>query len=347
MRGRTIALDQWEGREAAALVVDGQLSDLLIDHDHPRPGAIYRAIADRPVKGQGGMFLRTPDGSAFLRQVKGLKPGQPLLVQVTGFAEPGKAIPVTTRLLFKSRYAIVTPGAPGINVSRRIRDEDVRDAALEAAHEALSEVPLPEGAGLILRSSCADAAPEDISEDVAQMSGLATAVLADALGEAELLVEGDGPHALAWRDWSEAAELDPNAGSFARHGVDELIDALRDARVEIGANHAMFVEPTRALVAVDINTGGDTSPAAGLKANIAALRDLPRQLRLRGLGGQILVDPAPVPKKDRRQLETVLRAALKTDETETILCGWTQLGLIEIQRKRDRIPLTECLTKAR
>ena len=105
------------GGEAAALMVDGRLEDLLIDSDAPRPGTIYRAIADRPVKGQGGMFLRTPDGPAFLRQVKGLAPGQPILVQVTGHAEPGKALPVTAKILFKSRYAIVTPGAPG-SISR-------------------------------------------------------------------------------------------------------------------------------------------------------------------------------------------------------------------------------------
>ncbi len=343
MKGRTIALDSWQGRDAAALIVDGVLQDLLIDSDAPRPGALYRAIANRPVKGQGGMFLTTPDGSAYLRQVKGLTPGEALLVQVTGYAEPGKALPVTTRLLFKSRYAIVTPGAPGINVSRLIKEDDLRDAVLEAAHEALMDEPLPEGAGLILRSSCATADPDDIADDVAEMAALATKVLADATGGAELLIEGDGPHALAWREWTDPADLDSEPGSFARHGVDEAIDALRRPRVALGQSHSMMIEPTTALVAVDINTGGDTSPAAGLKANVAALRDLPRQLRLRGLGGQILVDPAPVPKKDRRQLESVLRAALKQDMIETVLAGWTQLGLMEIQRKRDRLPLKDLL----
>ena len=145
MKGRTIALDTLGEGEAAALIVDGQLQDLLVDSDHPRPGTIYRAVALRPVKGQGGMFLTTPDGNAFLRQVKGLAPGDRLLVQVTGFAEPGKAIPVTTRLLFKSRYAIVTPEAPGLNVSRSIRDEDERDRLLEIAQLrqglGLAEVP--------------------------------------------------------------------------------------------------------------------------------------------------------------------------------------------------------------
>ena len=338
MKGRTIALDELDGTEAAALIVDGQLHDLLIDSDHPRPGTIYRAVALRPVKGQGGMFLRTPDGNAFLRQVKGLAPGDALLVQVTGFAEPGKAIPVTTRLLFKSRYAIVTPGAPGLNVSRQIKDDDLRDTLLGVAHEVM------EGDhGLILRSSCATGDPDDIAEDIAAMVQLAAQVMADASGEPETLVEGDGPHALAWREW-DSDDVDGKPGSFERHNVLDALEDLRSPMVALSGGGSMCIEPTRALVAIDINTGNDTSPAAGLKANMAALRELPRQLRLRGLGGQILVDPAPAPKKDRRQMEQVLRAALKQDATETILAGWTQLGLMELQRKRERMPLREVLT---
>ena len=103
----------------------------------------------------------------------------------------------------------------------------------------------------------------------------------------------------------------------------------------------MMIEPTRALVAVDVNTGPDTSPAAGLKANIAAARDLPRQLRLRGLGGQVVVDFAPVPKRDRAVIEQSLRAAFKFESAETSLVGWTTMGLYELVRKRDRLPLRE------
>ncbi|MFC0157867.1 ribonuclease E/G [Mameliella alba] len=343
MKGSTIVLDQWKGREAAALLVDGQLEDLLIDADLPRPGSIYRGVVERPMKGQGGLFLRTPDGNAFLRQVKGLSPGDRLLVQVTGYAEPGKAIPVTNRILFKSRYAIVTPGAPGINVSRQIRDDETRDALLEIAHDVISESPLPEGAGVILRSSAHPDLADEVMDDLLAMSDLARAVLADTTGDAELLVEGDGPHALAWREWGGPADLDDAEGAFDRHELGETIEALGKARVALPSGGSMLIEPTSALVAVDINTGGDTSPAAGLKANIAAMRDLPRQLRLRGLGGQIVVDPAPMVKKDRRQVESVLKAALKAETTETVVAGWTTLGLLELQRKRDRVALREVI----
>ncbi len=340
MKGRLIALDHIGDREAAAMMVDGLVEDLFFDTDQPAPGTIYRAIVERPMKGQGGMFLRTPDGSAFVRQVKGLSPGQTLLVQVTGYAEPGKAIPVTHKVLFKSRYAIVTPDAPGINVSRRIKDEDAREELLAVAHEIMDSSDF----GLILRSSCEGADADEISDDIAAMSDLAAKVMADATGEAETLIEGDGPHLLAWREWTDKAEIDSADGSFDRHGILDVLDGLKARDVPLGDPASMAIEPTRALVAVDVNTGGDTSPAAGLKANLAAVKDLPRQLRLRGLGGQIVIDPAPTAKKDRRQIESALRAALKRDSVETVFVGWTPLGHIELQRKRDRLSLSEVLT---
>jgi len=338
MKGRTIVLDHIDDTEAAALLVDGVLDDLLVDSDGPRPGAIYRAIADRPVKGQGGMFLRTPDGSAFLRQVKGLAPGQSLLVQVTGHAEPGKAIPVTQKLLFKSRYAIVTPGAPGLNVSRSIRDEDRRDSLLEIAHAEMEPGPM----GLILRSSCAEADSEEIAEDIRAMIDLAHAVTSDSQGDAETLTEGDAPHLHAWREW-QAEDVHSAPDGFADLGVLDQLEALRSPLVPLSGGGSIYVEPTRALIAVDVNTGGDASPAAALKANYAAARALPRQLRLRGLGGQITLDLAPMAKKDRRPFETALRSAFRADVTETALVGWTPLGHFELQRKRDRAPLESCL----
>lgn len=337
MKGRTIVLDDLNGREAAALLVDGILDDFLIDPDAPRPGTVYRAVADRPVKGQGGMFLKTPDGAAFLRQVKGLSPGQRVLVQVTGYAEPGKALPVTQKLLFKSRYAIVTPDAPGLNISRSIRDDAERDRLLEIAHEAMGD----DGFGLILRSCCAGADPSDIEQDIETMVSLARDVIHDHGTEMETLAQGDGPHLLAWRDWVTPAEVVTEPGAFEPQGVLEAMDAVGQAYVPLDGGAGMYVEPTRALVAVDVNTGSDASLAAGIKANMSCARALPRALRLRGLGGQIVLDLAPMPKKERRVFETALRQAFKADDVETALVGWTPLGHYELQRKRARFPLHE------
>ena len=342
MKGRTIILDHIGTVEAAAYLVDGKLDDILIDHEAaPRPGAIFRAICDRPIKGQGGMMLRLPEGeTAFLRHGKGLRPGQPLLVQVTGIAEDGKAVPVTDRVLFKSRYAIVTPGKPGLNISRQITDEDTRDDLLGVAHEVFDSPH-----GLILRSSCDGADEAEIADDILAMTSLADAVLADAEGnDPEALTEGDGPHTVAWREWTGAAEVVTKAGSFAQMGVLDQIDGLAHAKVTLGEGF-MYVEPTRALVAVDVNTGNDTSPAAALKANLAAARALPRALRLRGLAGQITIDFVSMSKAHRKQVEQSLRASFKADPIETSLVGWTPMGLFEMQRKRERPPFPKHLLK--
>ena len=346
MKGRVIALDQIGGQAAAALIVDGQLHDFLIDPagDAVQPGAICRAVADRPMKGQGGVFVRLPQGdTGFLRQVSGVAPGQRLLVQVSGVAEPGKAVPVTTRLLFKNRYAIVTPGAPGRNISRRIHDEQTRAALAALAANAMAGADAD--LGLILRSACETADADDIAADITAMRDLAQAVLADLEGEPELLVEGAMAQEIAWRDWSDPKpdEVADAEGAFAAHGVAEMVDAVLVPAVALPGGGHMMIEPTRALVAVDVNTGPDTSPAAALKANIAAARDLPRQLRLRGLGGQVVVDFAPMSKRDRAVLDQVLRAAFKGESAETSLAGWTPLGLFELVRKRDRLPLAEVL----
>lgn len=340
-----MVLSRLAGREAAALMVDGRLEDVLVEgagDGPPAPGAIFRGLVGRPLKGQAGVFLHLPGGArAFLREAKGLRPGQPLLVQVTGYSEPGKAVPVTARLLFKSRHAIVTPGAPGLNLSRRIRDDAARIRLEKLAEAAMAGSDM----GLILRSAAEFAAPDEIAGDIAAMRELAGRVTSDEGGEPEHLLEGPGPHHLAWRDWAEPPpdEVAEGPDAFAAHGVLEAIDALRSAEVPLGAGATMWVEPTRALVAVDVNTGGDTTPAAGLKANLAAARELPRQLRLRGLGGQVAIDFAPMPRRDRQSVEAALKAAFRADPVETALVGWTPLGHHELQRKRERRPLAEVL----
>lgn len=344
MKGRVVALSALAGREAAALLVDGRLEDLLVaapEDGPPAPGTVFRGIVDRPLKGQGGVFLKLPEGGrAFLREARGLRPGQALLVQVTGYAEPGKAVPVTPRLLFKSRHAIVTPEAPGLNLSRRVRDEAERARLSAIAEAAMAGSAM----GLILRSAAAVADDDEIAADIAAMRELAERIMADPGRGPELLLDGPGPHALAWRDWADPPpdEVAEGPSAFAAQGVPEAVDALGRAEVPLGPG-SMWVEPTRALVAVDVNTGGDTSPAAALKANLAAARDLPRQMRLRGLGGQVAIDFAPMPKNDRRAVEGALRTAFRADPVETALVGWTPLGHYEVQRKRERLPLQEAL----
>ncbi|WP_420860339.1 ribonuclease E/G [Algirhabdus cladophorae] len=335
MKGSLILLDHINGREAAARLVAGKLDDLVVDSpDRPRIGAIHLVKAERQMKGQGGIFVKS-DQPFFLRQAKNIKPGDALPVQVVSLAEAGKAPPVTTKIVFKSRYVIVTPSAPGINIARVIRDEDERDRLLVLARELLQDLDY----GVILRTACAGAEDDAIAQDLEAMIDEAQRVMQAAEGgQPGQLSAGDGPHITAWRDWDAADDVITQSGCFEDYGVLDQIDALDTPRAVMGGAD-VFIEPTRALVAVDVNTGGDTSFAAGLKANLSVARGLPRHLRLRGLGGQVVIDFAPMSKNDRKQVQSALQAAFKADPIETSLVGWTPLGLFELQRKRERLPL--------
>jgi len=332
MKGSVIVLDHVKSREVAALLVNGRLHDLLVDQspDIPRPGTIYHATADRPMKGMGAMMMTLPDGkTGFLREAVGLKPGQKCLVQVTTYVEDGKAVPVTAKILFKGRYAIVTPDAPGLNLSRQIRDEDARARLTALAESAMAGSKF----GLILRSAAEHADDDAISTDIAQLLADATKTLTS-----NETLQGPGPHALALRDWA-ADEVDDAKGAFDRHEVADLLTPFTSVRFDLSGGAFAFIEPTRAFVTVDVNTGADTTPAAGLKANLALVRELSHQLLVRGLGGQIVIDFAPMSKKDRHVLDGNIRAAFKIDPIETALVGWTTLGHYELQRKRERLPV--------
>ncbi|SDD28356.1 ribonuclease, Rne/Rng family [Paracoccus isoporae] len=339
MKGHQIALGRLGSRDAAALVVDGRLEDLLVDPAGLQafaPGAILRGRVNRLMKGQGGVFVSLPDGATgYLRDRSGLREGQNLLVQISGAAEPGKALPLTSRVLIRGRYGIATPTAPGVNISRSIRDPDRRAALQSLGQSVLAE----RETGLILRSACAEAEDAEIAAELSQIIDLATAISADAEGAPELLLDAPTPSETAWQDWSDP---EPDAVEDADDMPEEIadrVDALLSPRMSLSGGAFALIEPTRALLAVDVNTGPDTSPKAALKANIALARDLPRQLRLRGLGGQIVIDFAPISKRERGTLEQELKKSFRGDGGDAVLLGWTAMGLFELTRKRDRVPL--------
>ena len=321
-------------------MLDGRLEDLLVDPDPadpaPRPEAIYRAVPGRPMKGLGGVIVDLGGGlSGFLRGPKLPAPGRPLLVQVSGWAEPGKAPPVTVRVLLKGRLAILTPGAPGINVARSLHDPE-RRARLTALAEAAMA-----GRGRRPGADPALGGRRRAGRGGRRRGGGAAGGMGGARGAGRPRAGAAGAGRRrrgAARLAGPGTPLRRAAGALADAGAWDEVETLRRPVVPLGRG-SMVIEPTRALVAVDVNTGGDLSPAAALKANLAAAAELPRQLRLRGLGGQVAIDFAPLARADRPRVERALAAALRADGIDTTVAGWTPLGHLELQRKRARRPL--------
>lgn len=344
-----ICVDTLASTLAAARLVDGVLDDLFLDppSGRARPGAVFRAKLARPLKGQGAWIIDLPHGlSGYLRGGGGRRAGASITVQVTGFPEDGKAVPVTDRLLFKSRHAIATPDAPGVNVARAITDASRRQHLQVLALSAHRSVADPSGkTGLIVRSAAGQADDMAICEDITQVCESAARVAGAADGAPALLIDGPDPGTRAWQEWADAPSIDgrDTGGTFAERGILEQLDVYRRAVEPLDGGAHMAVETTRACVAVDVNTGAEPGISAGLRANLSAARRLPRSLRIRGLGGQIVVDFAPMSKRDRPRILQSLEGALRSDPVETAIAGWTNLGHLEITRKRERVPLADVL----
>lgn len=353
MKGRVVLVGRVPtgpaaGRGAAALLVDGVVEDFALDPPAETPplGTILDAKIGRPAPGKGAHFAESAAGPLFLRAGGALRQGARQVVQLGAYVEAGKARPASTDLTIRSRFFVVTPGRPGINVSRQIGDAD-EAARLRALVGAVSE-----GIGVIVRTAAAGLPAETLDADL-------DAALGEAAGEGARLGAPMTAQRLAEVDWTATPPdwigyapgiepMIPSLDPLAREGDGDPLEALGvwDALAALGPQEAlaggawMAVEPTRALVAVDVNTGGDSSPAGALKANLAALQALPRALRLRGLGGQVVVDPAPLARKDRRAMEGTLQKALRRCSVETNFVGWTPLGHIELTRRRERWPIT-------
>lgn len=337
-----------DGRQAAALW-DDRLEDLLVepsaDDPTPQVGAIYRAIAGRPMKGQGGMMVSLGSGqSGFLRETKGVAPGSAVLVQVATSVEAGKAPPVSRRLLIKGHFLILTPDAPGRNIARSIRDEERRVELSDILAEALEG--LDSRIGAILRSAAAFADDEAIRLEAAALCKITESLLGEAAGNApELMLDAPDIETAALLNWAASPdiEIETDRGCFESIDAWSEMEALKQVNCSLGKAGWMAIEPTSAFTAIDVNTADNTGMGAGLAANLAAACDIPRQLRLRGLGGQIVIDFAPMGKKERPNVESTLKKALRVDGIETSLVGWTPLGHLELNRKRERRPLKDLL----
>lgn len=333
MKGRLIAIEPGP-RAMAVLLTDGRPEDLLIDppegEAQPFIGEIHRVRVRRLLKKQGAATVKLAGGAdGWLKDAGDVSEGDITLAEVTGYAEEGKAVPLTGRRLHRGRWSILTPLAPGVNVARSIKNPDERDRLSAIGEAALGSSP----AGLIMRSAAPEADEEELKAEIATLLAR-EAQLAEG-GPPGQALPAPGAVETALREW-DADEVIEEAGVFERLGVWDHLYRLKEPRAALPGGASMIIEPTAALIAVDVNTGADTAHDAARRANLAAAGDILRQLRLRGLGGQVVIDFAPMRKQDRKAVESVLARAISACPVQTTMIGWTGLGHLELTRKRER-----------
>jgi ribonuclease G len=309
---------------------------------------------------------------------KTLAEGQPILVQVVKDPIGSKGARLSTQVSIAGRLLVYLPQDPHIGISQKIEDENGRAALRERLREL---VPAEEKGGFILRTLAETASEDELSADLAYLrelwkaiderSGgaappkllyqdlsLAQRVLRDMVNVETTRVVVDSREnfqkltAFAERYMPQVRmRLEHYTGErplFDLYNVETEIERALSRRVELKSGGYLIIDQTEALTTIDVNTGGYVGSRnfddTVFKTNLEAAQAIARQLRLRNLGGIIIVDFIDMEGAEHRNavLEE-LRRAMARDRTRVTLNGFTALGLVEMTRKRTRESLAHVL----
>ncbi len=304
--------------------------------------------------------------------------GDELLVQVVKDALPNKGARITAQITVPGRFVVLVPGAEDVGVSRRLTDPEERQR-LASVMEAIR----PEGVGLIARTAAVKRSQEEIYGDLERLMRvwgdiqrsaakktapaavycepeLPLRVIRDQPIEQleEILVDGKEAYDALGAyledldpELREHLSLSDETGRlFETAGVDTAIKRALRGRVWLPSGGYIVINPTEALVAIDINTGRYTGSedieTTAFKVNSEASVEIARQVRLRDLSGIIIVDFIDMERPEhRKEVLDIFQAELEKDRTRIHLSGMSELGLVEVTRKRSRTDLGRRLTE--
>ncbi len=296
-----------------------------------------------------------------------LRTGQPVLVQVKADAVGAKGPTVTMDITLPGRFLVHAPFAQGIAVSKRLAQGPARAELLRRLE------PLLVGEGWIARAGSGAAPPDALSaeadtlmaawRDLQQAAATAQAPVllrnSPSAPQRALIEHGvperiivDGKElATGLARWCAdfasdlAGRIETHLGSprlFEMHDLDSELMGLLDTRAPLSAGGSLVIERTEALTVVDVNAG---ERGNALDVNLEAAREIARQIRLRNVGGIVVVDFVNLKSHgDRERLLNAVALAVAADPVQTQVYGMSKLGLVELTRARRGMALADLLT---
>ena len=328
---------------ALALIQNGRIEDFIADFKSPKNqivGAIFVGEVERVSRDLNSSFIKLPNKkTGFLKGNKQLKSGDRILLQPTNFTPIDKAIVVTQNISFKGKYIIITSKNKRISFSKNIKEKESKLELLSLIENF--EDSRIKDVGIIFRSVCVKSSLEKILKDLKEQILRYKYVFDHKKDSICQLVKAPNALQKAYVEWDKFD--DPNIikvkGCFDNFSVWEQILSLRSEMVELPSGGNLIIEKTQAFVAIDINTAKNNSLSSAFKVNVEAIKEIPRQLRLRGLGGKIIIEMGPLLKKYRKKIEEILLYnSLSSDKLR--IAGWTNLGNLELEKPRERFPLS-------
>ena len=319
--------------------------------------------------------LRLRKGAAGITEL--LEPRQKVLVQVMKEPTGTKGPRLTGNLALPGRFLVLQPHGQGVNISRRINGENERNRL-----RALGVLIKPPGAGLLIRTEAEGVSEELLIDDLEtllrQWEGIQTAaesasppvllnrdedfvhrVLRDLYSPELVRVVVDTPEAVA-RANAFLGSDHTNVLVEAHTESSEILEhfkvnaAIRDAlkpRVDLPSGGYIIVEPTEALTVIDVNSGSFTRSANSretvLWTNCEAAVEIARQLKLRNIGGVVIIDFIDMEsRRDQLQLLEHFTQAVRDDAARPQIAQLTELGLVELTRKRQGQNIYELFGRA-
>lgn len=354
--------------------VEPSIQAAFVDFGHVRNGFLH--ISDlQPQYFPGGrnepedVGRKTPRRDRPLIQ-DCLRRGSEVIVQITKEGIGTKGPTLTTYVSVPGRYLVMMPGMNRLGVSRKIED----DAARRSMRDTLAQLTLPKGMGFILRTAGLDRTKRELQRDLQYLQRLWKAVSTRIKNErapAELYQESDLVIRTIRDVWTtdferivvdneEVAQkardfislvsprranvvdlYEGNAPIFHHYGIEAEIERLHSRHVPLQSGGSLVIDSTEALVAIDVNSGKyrETRDAeeSAHKINLEAADEVARQLRLRDLGGLIIIDFIDmIAERNRRDVERALREALRKHKERAKVLRMSQFGIIELTRQRQR-----------
>src|SRR6056297_903967 len=267
------------------------------------------------------------------------KRGDEVLVQVIKEGIGTKGPTLSTYISIPGRYLVLMPSLSRVGVSRKIEDEDDRKRLKRCLH-ALQP---PKGLGFIVRTAGAGRKEEELQRDLDYLLRLWKAITkrVQTTTEPGVIYEESDLIIRTIRDiYSD--DIDQILVD-ERESYEKARDILKinQRQVQLPDGGSIVIDPTEALVAIDVNSGSfrgnDSAEENAFRLNIAAAKEIARQLRLRDLGGVIVNDFIDMRKEShRRKLERTLRDAMASDRARTKILRTSPFGLIEMTRQRIR-----------
>jgi ribonuclease E len=303
-----------------------------------------------------------------------LEPGQELVVQVVKEERDMKGATLTTYISLPGRYLVIMPGSDRGGISRKIHDNEQRLRLSRLSRE----LEMPVGIGMIIRTAGLDRSQSELSRDLSLQLKLWESILAanQTARAPALLYKDNDLTTRVIRDYftPDVREIlidDPKTFNnvkefvgqvmpryrsriklyeepgpiFTHHGIDQQVQDALSREVKLPSGGAIVIEQLEALVAIDVNSGKATDSAnieeTAYKTNLEAAEEVARQLRLRDLGGLIVIDFIDMSdKRHRANVERKLQECVGADKARIELGKLSKFGLLEMSRQRLRSSLT-------